>query len=126
MEENIMEKKILIVDDEKDFVRILTTRLENAGYQVAVAFDPVQALTQATQLKPDLILLDIRMPAGGGLAALKSTRANDKTFNMPVIALTAVSDEQTREDAEKLGISGYFVKPVDMGGLLEKIRQVLV
>jgi len=119
-----MEKKILIVDDEKDFVRVLTIRLERTGYQVVVAFDAVQAVTQTVQLKPDLILLDIRMPAGGGLEVLKNIKANDKTFGIPVIALTAISDEPTKEAAEKLGVSGYFVKPVDMDQLLGKIREV--
>jgi len=121
-----MAKTILIVDDDKDWVRMLTMRLEHAGYQVGVAFDAIQAIAQTIDLKPDLVLLDIIMPAGSGIGVLENLRVNVKTFNMPVIALTGRSDKQTKEAAEKLGISGYFVKPVDMDELLEKLKEVLI
>jgi DNA-binding response OmpR family regulator len=121
-----MAKTILIVDDEKDWVRMLTMRLEHAGYQVEAAFDAIQAIAQTIDLKPDLVLLDIIMPAGSGIGVLENLRVNVKTFNIPVIALTGRSDKQTKEAAEKLGISGYFVKPVDMDELLEKLKEVLI
>jgi DNA-binding response OmpR family regulator len=121
-----MENKILIVDDEKEWVEMLAMRLKHAGYQVGVAFDAVQAVSQTIQLKPDLILLDIMMPAGGGLNALKNIRASAKTFSIPVIVLTAKGDKETKEAAEKLGVSGYFLKPVDMGEFLGKLKEILV
>jgi len=121
-----MAKTILIVDDDKDWVRMLTMRLEHAGYQVEAAFDAIQAIAQTIDLKPDLVLLDIIMPAGSGIGVLENLRVNVKTFNIPVIALTGRSDKQTKEAAEKLGISGYFVKPVDMDELLEKLKEVLI
>jgi DNA-binding response OmpR family regulator len=101
-------------------------RLEHAGYQVEAAFDAIQAIAQTIDLKPDLVLLDIIMPAGGGIGVLENLRVNVKTFNIPVIALTGRSDKQTKEAAEKLGISGYFVKPVDMDELIEKLKEVLI
>jgi len=119
------KKKILIVDDEKDWIQMLAMRLGHEGYQIEAAFDTVQAMTQAIQLKPDLILLDIMMPAGGGLEALKNIRANVKTFSMPVIVLTARGDNETKEAAEGLGISGYFVKTANTVELLAKIKEVL-
>ena len=119
-------EKILIVDDEKDWVRMLSTRLQHEGYQVGVAFDAIQAVTQTIDLKPDLVLLDIIMPAGSGVGVLENLRENLKTFNIPVIVVTGVSDKQTKEAAEKLGISGYFVKPVDMDKLIEKLKEVLI
>jgi DNA-binding response OmpR family regulator len=121
-----MEKKILIVDDEKVWVKMLAMSLEHEGYQIGVAFDAIQATTQAFQLKPDLILLDIMMPAGGGLGALKNIRARDKTFSIPVIVLTAKVDKETKEAAEELGVSGYFSKSVDMDELLAKIKEILI
>jgi DNA-binding response OmpR family regulator len=117
---------VLIVDDEKDWVQMVSTRLKHEGYQVGVAFDAVQAVTQTISLKPDLVLLDIIMPAGSGVAVLEKLRENIKTFNIPVIVLTGISDKQTQEAAEKLGISGYFVKPVDMDKLIEKLKEVLI
>lgn len=121
-----MEKKILIVDDEKVWVKMLAMSLGHEGYQIEVAFDAIQATTQAFQLKPDLILLDILMPAGGGLEALKNIRASVKTFSIPVIVLTAKGDKETKEAAEELGVSGYFSKSVDMDELLEKIKEILI
>jgi DNA-binding response OmpR family regulator len=121
-----MDKKILIVDDERDWIRMLATRLQHEGYQTEAAFDAIQAMMQAVQLKPDLMLLDIMMPAGGGLEALKNIRGSVKTFSIPVIVLTAKGDKETKEAAEKLGVSGYFTKTVDMDKLLEKIKEILV
>ena len=120
-----MEKKILIADDEKDWIQMLSMRLEHEGYKTEAAFDAMQALMQGMREKPDPMLLDIMMPAGGGLEALKNIRASDKTFSMPVIVITAKGDAGTRMAAEKLGVSGYFVKPVDMPMLLEKIKEIL-
>ena len=120
-----MKKKILIVDDEKDWVEMLSLRLVHSGYKVEVAFDGLQAVTQAVELKPDLILLDIMMPAGGGLGALKHMRTNTKTFSMPVIVVTAKGDKETKEAAEGLGISGYFVKTAHAVEILAKIKEVL-
>jgi len=119
-------EKILIVDDEKDWLRMLSMRLQHEGYQVEAAFDAIQAVRQTIDLKPDLVLLDIIMPAGSGVRVLENLRENLKTFNIPVIVVTGVSDKQTKEAAEKLGISGYFIKPVDMDKLIEELKKVLI
>lgn len=119
------KKKILIVDDEKDWTQMLVARLESEGYETEVAFDSIQAMTQAVQSKLNLMLLDIKMPAGGGLETLKHVRGITKTFSLPVIVITGREDKETQEAAEKLGISGYFVKPVDMAQLLNRIKAVI-
>ncbi len=121
----MIKKKILIVDDEKDWVQMLALRLAHEGYHTEVAFDAIQAMMQVVQLEPDLILLDIMLPAGGGLELLRHIRTSVKTFARPVIVLTAKVDKETKEAADKLGISGYFVKPVDMAKLMLKIKEVL-
>jgi two-component system response regulator (stage 0 sporulation protein A) len=66
------------------------------------------------------------MPAGGGVRVLKNLRVNVNTFNIPVIAITGINDKQIIEATVELGISGYFVKPIDMDKLLEKIEEVLI
>jgi adenylate cyclase len=124
--EVLMAKTILIIDDDPDWVQMMSKRLRINGYRVEAAFDAAQAVSQALKLKPDLILLDIMMPAGGGVGVLENLRGNVNTFNIPVIALTALSDKQTVEAIVKLGVSGYFVKPADMDKLLEKIEEVLI
>jgi DNA-binding response OmpR family regulator len=121
-----MATTILIIDDDKDWVQMISKRLQHKGYQVEAAFDAPQAVSQTINLKPDLVLLDIRMPAGDGVGVLKNLRVNVNTFNIPVIALTALSDKLTVEAMVGLGVSGYFVKPVDMDKLLEKIEEVLI
>jgi DNA-binding response OmpR family regulator len=118
-------KTILIIDDDEDWVQMLSMRLQHEGYQVEIAFDAVNAVSQAIKLKPDLVLLDIRIPSGDGIGVLDNLRGNANTFNIPVIALTALSDKQTVEAMTELGISGYFVKPADRSELLEKIEEVL-
>lgn len=121
-----MGKKILIVDDEKDWAHTMAIRLERAGYQAEVAFDPAQAMERAVNSKPDLMLLDIMMPAGGGLKVLENMRSRMKTFSIPVIIITGMdADKETKEAEEKFGISGYFMKPVDMEVLLVKLKEVL-
>jgi len=119
-------KTILIIDDDQDWVWMLGMWLQHEGYHVESAFDAAQAITQAINVKPDLVLLDIIMPAGDGVGALEKLRNNANTINIPVIVVTAVKDKQTKEKAEKLGISGYFVKPVDKGTLMEKLKEVLI
>jgi DNA-binding response OmpR family regulator len=97
----------------------------SCGYDVDAALDGMQAMMQLNKFKPHLVLLDISMPAGGGLTVLKNIRQNMKLFNTPVIILSALSDDKTREVADKLGISGYFVKPADMDMLKERISEIL-
>jgi two-component system response regulator MtrA len=119
-------KTILIIDDDPDWVQMISMRLQREGYQVEVALDAVDGVSQTIKLKPDLVLLDIIVPEGGGVGVLEKLRANANTFNIPVIVVTAISDKQTVEAMEELGISGYFVKPADMGKLMEKIEEVLI
>ncbi len=66
------------------------------------------------------------MPAGGGMKVLEYVRVHTPTFNIKVIIITAKSDQGTRDEAEKLGISGYFVKPIDMTEVLKKIKETLL
>ncbi len=115
-------KKILIADDEKEWALMLCARLQHEGFEIEIAFDAIQATTQALQLKPDLILLDISMPAGGGIAVLENLRGSMKTSHIPVIVITARGDAETRESVTKLGISGYHVKPIEMADLLKNIN----
>jgi DNA-binding response OmpR family regulator len=120
-----MAKTILVVDDDKDWVQMISKRLRLNGYQVEAAFDATQAIAQAIKSKIDLVLLDILMPAGDGVGVLENLRKNVNTFNVPVIAITGLSDKRAEEAVTKLGVSEYFVKPVDMDKLLAKVEEVL-
>jgi two-component system cell cycle response regulator len=118
------EKKILIVDDERDFVRILSTHLKARGYSTVSASDAVVAITAAQKERPDLIILDVAMPAGDGLTVLKRLGASDHTSLIPVIVVTGLAPAK-RAEAIAAGAVEFYVKPVDIDILLACIRKQL-
>ncbi len=118
-------KRILVVDDDKDVVQMLTSLLRKAGYDVVVAVDALQAVTRAHRDKPDMILLDIVMPAGGGFSALERLKASIHTSTIPVIVLTGSVETGIEEKAKAFGIAGFFRKPYDIVPLLDGIKQAM-
>jgi DNA-binding response OmpR family regulator len=120
------KKKILIVDDERDIVKALTIRLNGAGYDVVTAFDGAQAIFMAHKEKPDLILLDIRMPAGDGFSVAEKLKGSPHTLTIPVIFLSGSPEKDAEERARELGSRFFIKKPYDPEELLDAIRRVLV
>ncbi|MCJ7730511.1 MAG: response regulator [Sedimentisphaerales bacterium] len=118
------EKKILVVDDEVDFVRILSAHLKSRGYSVVGASDAVGAIAAAQKERPDLIILDVAMPGGDGLTVLKRLGASDHTSLIPVIVLTGLAPTM-RAEAIAAGAVEFYVKPVDIDILLACIRKQL-
>ena len=118
-------KKILIVDDDADLVRLLSRRISQAGFEPLSAFDASMAMRLALKESPALILLDIRLPAGGGFGTLENLRNSGKTNALPIIIITGQDDPATRERAEAIGVEGFLVKPLDMDVLLNKIRELM-
>lgn len=119
--------KILIVDDNPKY---LQDALPMYGYEVVVATDGVQALkilskTDMVKNRFDLILLDVMMPNLNGWDTLKSIRNNEKTKYIPVIMLTAVSEEQKMVSGLRIGADDYIVKPFVLPNLLARIEAVL-
>lgn len=119
------DRSVLIVDDDEELVRTLALKLRNAGYQVLAGMDGLQAVMQAQRNKPDLILLDMRMPAGDGIYVMDKLHHSIKTMRIPVIVMTASEDEGIRERAEALGAVDYFEKPFDADLLLKAVERVL-
>jgi DNA-binding response OmpR family regulator len=119
------KKRILIVDDERDIVKALMIRLQGAGYDVVTAFDGAQGVFMAHKEKPDLIILDIRMPAGNGFSVAQRLRRSIHTFTIPVIFLTGSPDKDAEEKAMALGARFYIKKPYDPEELLDAIRRAL-
>ena len=119
------KKKILIVDDERDIVKALMIRLQGAGYEVVTAFDGAQAIFVAHKEKPDLILLDIRMPAGNGFSVAEKLKHSVNTFSIPVIFLTGSPERNAEERAMTLGARFYIKKPYDPEELLDAVRRAL-
>jgi DNA-binding response OmpR family regulator len=119
------KKKILIVDDERDIVMALMIRLKGAGYDVVTAFDGAQAVFVAHKEKPDLILLDIRMPAGDGFSVAERLKRSVNTSTIPIIFLTGSPEKKAEEKAMELGSRFYIRKPYDPEELLDAIRRAL-
>lgn len=117
------KKKILLVDDEPDFVELIKHRLEANDYQVAVAINGKAALDTLGREKFDAVLLDILMPELDGLEALKDIRKTDK--ELPVFMLTAYSDKPKFKRANQLGASGYIVKTSDLQKEIENVTGIL-
>ena len=119
------KKKILIVDDERDILKALMIRLQGAGYEVVTAFDGAQAIFVAHKEKPDLILLDIRMPAGNGFSVAEKLKHSVNTLSIPVIFLTGSPERNAEERAMTLGARFYIKKPYDPEELLDAITRAL-
>ena len=117
--------KILVVDDEPKIVQTLQDRLEMNGYEVLAAYDGREGLDVAIDNMPDVILLDIIMPFIDGLKMLEMLREHRQCKDIPVIMLTARSQESDIERAERAGIEDYIVKPFNITELLEKIEVVV-
>ena len=123
---NRHKKRILLVDDEPDFVELIKSRLEANEYQVVTAKNGKEALDLLKCLtcdKFDAVLLDILMPEIDGLEVLKRIRQQDK--DLPVFMLTAYSDKGMFEQANKLGASGYIVKTSDLQQEINNINSIL-
>jgi len=119
------KKRILIVDDERDIVKALTIRLQRAGYEVVTAFDGAQGIFVAHKENPDLIILDIRMPAGNGFSVAEKLKESTDTVAIPVIFLTGSPEENSEGKAMALGARFYVKKPYDPEELLDAIRRAL-
>ena len=114
--------KILIVEDEPQIVRGLRLYLERAGYTIAAVYDGAQAVPAFRQEKPDLILLDLNLPNRDGIDICRAIRRDSA---VPIIMLTARSDEMDRLIGLELGADDYIVKPFSPREVVARVRAVL-
>lgn len=118
-------QKILIIEDDPVAQADLEARLEGSGYSVARAADAASALTVVNRERPDLILLDLGLPAGDGFLVLERLRKIGAHADTPVVIITGRSDAETRERAAALGVAPVLTKPVDTRLLLDAIRSAI-
>jgi DNA-binding response OmpR family regulator len=119
-----MASKILVVEDDQDIRQLLHLQLTAAGYETAFARDAATAVSAARKESPDLVLLDLGLPAGGGLVVMERMRAIPELEMTPVIVVTARGAEEG-EKAVALGARKYFLKPFDAAALLAEVRRAL-
>jgi len=114
--------KVLVADDDRAFVRLLSARLQAKGMDVTVAQDVVQATIAARRTRPDAVVLDISMPGGTGMDVLKRLRDSAQSALTPVIVVSGSSDPALPEQVMKLGADAFLPKPVDFDALLAALE----
>ncbi|MBN3039114.1 MAG: response regulator [Candidatus Omnitrophica bacterium] len=117
-----MAKKILVVDDEPNIIKVVKSRLEANYYEVATATNGEEAVVKALAERPDLILLDVHMPGVDGLEALRRIRSKPETRFTPVIMLTCEDQTDPILAAKDLGVTDYLFKPFEPQKLLDAIK----
>ena len=123
---------ILLVDDEENFLEIMSAKLDASGFDTACAHNEAEAMKQAETLFPDMILMDIHMPGATGTDAALSIKQNPKLQGIRIAFLTSLKDPwpAIKGDRDKvsqeLGMEDYFEKTEDLDTLVEKIRGVLM
>ncbi len=120
-----MTRKILVVDDEKDIVDLISYNLEKEGFSVVKAYDGEVALTLVREKKPDLMILDLMLPGIQGIDVCKLIRGSEKMSDLPIIMLTAKGGESDRVLGLELGADDYMTKPFSVRELVARVRTVL-
>ncbi|MBW8773262.1 MAG: response regulator [Gemmatimonadetes bacterium] len=116
-------RRVLIIDDDKTIVTLMSTLLRKAGYQVSAAFDGASGFMVAQKERPDLILLDLQMPAGGGAAVWQRLSASGHTSGIPVVYVTATSTPGFAAEAEAMGAAGVIKKPFEPEHFAERVDE---
>jgi CheY-like chemotaxis protein len=119
------DHKILIADDDPVLAATVSGALKSRGYTIVVARDAMQAVMFAVQQQPDVILLDINMPAGTGLGALTRLQASARTSSIPVLVISGSADLTMPATVRAEGAKGFFRKPIDLDALCARIEELL-
>lgn len=124
------KKKILVVDDEPDFVAIVRKYLEKEGFEVDVAYDGVEGLNKVRQSPPDAIVLDVMMPEKDGYAVCQELKQSDQYKNIPIVLLTAVSSHvsstrYSHYDGMSTEADDYLPKPASAEEIVESVKRLV-
>ena len=119
-----MARKILTCDDEKNIVRLIQVNLERQGYEVVTAYNGRECLEQVEKEHPDLIVLDLMMPEMTGFEVLDALKKNPATENIPVIMLTARTQDQDVLRGWQAGVECYLTKPFNPIELITFIKRI--
>lgn len=118
-------KTILVVDDEKDLLDLIEYNLKKEGFDVLKAENGEEGIKIAKEHKPDLVLMDIMMPKMDGMEAVEKIRADEELKSIPIIFLTARSDEKTEVEGLNKGGDDYITKPISTTKLISRIKAVM-
>ena len=119
----MLGKRVLIVEDNEKNMKLFRDVLQATGYSTLEATTGEEAIELALSQAPALVLLDVQLPGIDGVGALERMRQNERTASIPVLALTAQAMSGDRERFLEAGFDGYLAKPVDVGALIEAVRE---
>jgi len=119
------KSKILVVDDEPDILKVVTFILKKTGYEIFSAVDGKEALKLIKDKRPDLILLDLRLPVIDGYEVCRKVKSDDSLKAIPVLLLTASGVDSVAQKAQTLGAEDFIIKPFSKEDLLKKINKYL-
>jgi CheY-like chemotaxis protein len=117
--------RILVVEDNRDNMTLISDMLRVQGYEVYLAFDGQEAVKQALAERPDLILMDLSLPVMDGWTAASTIKADSNISHIPIVALTAHAMVGDRERALEAGCDDYVTKPINMTELTVKLTRLL-
>jgi DNA-binding response OmpR family regulator len=117
-----MKTRVLVVDDESEFIELLKYNLEHQGFDVLSVANGVEALNVARRELPDVVLMDLMLPDIDGFSVCEILRSQPSTANVPIIVVSALDGDFVRGRSIQAGVACCFKKPVDMKALGESIR----
>lgn len=120
-----MDKKILIIEDEKKIAQLLKINFEGEGYYVDTASSGEEGLEKVAASKPDLVILDLKLLQMNGLDVCGKIKSDPEYKNIPVIVLTASSQKTDEKKSLEAGASGFFKKPFEINTVTKKINEML-
>ena len=120
-----MKSKVLVVDDEVHITTLLRATLRMYDYEVVVAYDGVEALEKVDSEKPDIIILDIKMPRLDGWGVCKQLKTDERTKKIPIIILTAYGQAADCKKSLEVGADKFMTKPFEIPNLLDLIQKLL-
>lgn len=116
---------VQVVDDDADMIKLIRAILGAAGYRTSAAFDAMQGMIIATRDLPAVVVIDLHMPAGGGLSLIRKLRAAPKTARIPLLVLTGDTSEGLPEQARALGAEEFLLKPIQPDALLDTVGRLV-
>jgi two-component system, OmpR family, phosphate regulon response regulator PhoB len=117
--------KLLLADDDAMLTQLFSTQLRAKGVDVVVAHDAMQAFMTALRTQPDVIVLDVQMPGGTGLSALRKLKTSAKTSAIPVLVLSGSVEPEASETVKQLGAAQFMLKPVEPDALYQALTALV-
>lgn len=119
------KKRIILVDDEVAIIKVLTVRLEKAGYEVIPVMDGKEALDSVRKERPDIVILDLMLPTLDGYKVCRLLKFDERYKHIPILVLSARVEEDAKKRSMEAGADEYISKPLKTDELLDKIKKYL-